>query len=734
VSSESLRKQEEEEAKRKQEREEAEARAAEAKNRREAEELGTRARESRDALKSFLDAVAKHRAYRSALQPDALEVSRKGFEAGKKSLKTDLKKCTAFVKKVKSGSVWSAKVEDILKDVGTLNLSRYVEEVAKGVLESKPKVTDIPAIVALCVAMHERYAEFLPTLLPPVLEIVQGRGDAEAAKSKRLCLRLLTEFLLVGLVTETKTLLKCVADATGAGKDGNGGETYAVQDGNLVVAFSRAAGLEVFGTIPRSIQRAVQFFLSEKERVDASTSILSSTPDKEIVAQGYALSMELESAAPELAVSAEVSELFTKHCRGAYRFLASSLVQTHGKLQKLERRCEQDRLLSGTLPEAREAGLADARKLKENLHKSVEALSDVLDEDSPVLLDDVDAAGREAGAGVEVWTKGAGEEEDFGPFDDEETRDFYFDIPDLIATIPPALLGLTPDQIQKRKEENLKKYGRDADAGADADLNLADDSLQVTPATEAELDANESGQKLDDVIGDDDNVDDGGKALLLGELFRSIDRCISSHRSTRLCNPVDDKNTPRYKLLALLEEELPECNRREQVDELVERFCTNFGSNKNARKRLSKALFLVPRNRFDVIPYYSRVAAIADRVWPEVSSPLVTDLEQQFHGQAKFKKNQNLDSRFKTARYIGELTKFRVAPPIVFLRCIRRCLDDFTGGNVEVSCCLLETCGRFLYRLKHTSSRISDIMDTMTKLSKAKVSGTDLKYTSETLK
>jgi len=155
---------------------------------------------------------------------------------------------------------------------------------------------------------------------------------------------------------------------------------------------------------------------------------------------------------------------------------------------------------------------------------------------------------------------------------------------------------------------------------------------------------------------------------------------------------------------------------------VTEKFCTNHGSSKNARKRLSRTLFLVPRNRFDLLPFYSRLAATVDRVWSDISSPLVTELEQQFHGQAKFKKNQNLDARLKTARYIGELTKFRVAPPIVFLRCLRRCLDDFTGSNVDIACCLLETSGRFLYRLKHTSKKVSDLMETMTRLSKAKVS------------
>jgi regulator of nonsense transcripts 2 len=172
----------------------------------------------------------------------------------------------------------------------------------------------------------------------------------------------------------------------------------------------------------------------------------------------------------------------------------------------------------------------------------------------------------------------------------------------------------------------------------------------------------------------------------------------------------------------LLEQELPEVSRREQIDEIAEKFCTNNGSVRNSRKRLSKALFLVPRNRLDLLPYYSRMAAILDRVWPDIAPPVVKDLEQQFHGQAKFKKNQNIESRFKTARYIGELTKFRVAPPIVALRCIKRCCDDFTGANIDVACCLLESCGRYLYRIRHTSARLNQLLEAITRLSRAAVS------------
>jgi regulator of nonsense transcripts 2 len=180
-------------------------------------------------------------------------------------------------------------------------------------------------------------------------------------------------------------------------------------------------------------------------------------------------------------------------------------------------------------------------------------------------------------------------------------------------------------------------------------------------------------------------------------------------------------DTPHFRLMMLLEQELPECHSREKIDEITEKFCSTHGSSKNSRKRLLNALFHVPHTRLDLLPYYSRMTATLDRIWVDIATSLITDLEQQFHGQAKFKKNLNLDSRMKTARYIGELTKFRVAPPIVALRCFQRCMDDFTGSNVDVACCLLEVCGRYLYRMKHTSQRIVSFMDTMTRLSKAKV-------------
>ena len=136
---------------------------------------------------------------------------------------------------------------------------------------------------------------------------------------------------------------------------------------------------------------------------------------------------------------------------------------------------------------------------------------------------------------------------------------------------------------------------------------------------------------------------------------------------------------------------------------------------------MQKALFSAPRSRLDLLPYYSRTAAIFDRVFSDIAEPLILELEKQFHGLARWKKQQSLENRLRNARFIGELTKFRVAPPIVALRGMRRCLDDFSGFNIDVACCLLESCGRFLYRTKHTSGKIAQLLDTMKRIRKAKV-------------
>ncbi|TPP48790.1 Regulator of nonsense transcripts 2 [Fasciola gigantica] len=71
---------------------------------------------------------------------------------------SSLKKNTAFVKKVRN--FLDSQKDALLAEFESLNLSKYVEEVATAIVEAKIKTTDIPFILKLCSAMHQRYSDF----------------------------------------------------------------------------------------------------------------------------------------------------------------------------------------------------------------------------------------------------------------------------------------------------------------------------------------------------------------------------------------------------------------------------------------------------------------------------------------------------------------------------------------------------------------------------------------------
>lgn len=463
------------------------------------EELEIKVREASDALKATLGAAVSHKENREELSSEALADFRKSFAAKKKSLKSDLKKCTAFVKKIKSGGAWNMKPADINRDVSTLNLSRYVDEVVAALLETDLKLKDMPVILALSKAMHLRYAEFLSNLLPKMWSVIQSKASDDTAKLRRIYVRILTEFVLNGIANETKPLLKLIAECTG-GKDGS----YAVTDATIVVAFAKTAGFEILGVRSESIRCYTSMIQAEAEkqqehgkRVAAVADAKDDEPTFEaepvlisskLAAEGLDNVGSLEALLEERAVAPEVSETLLTHCKGAYKTLSTTLVTTHTKLQKMEKRCEQDRLLSGTLTETREKGLTDARKLRESLFKGVETLSDILALPMPQLKEEESEEADGSGPGVELWTKEGGED-DFGPFDDEESRAFYCDIPDLLTTVPPALLSMSQNEIDKRKADNVSKYGSGFEGLADDEGE--GDAPEVAASSEAELEAAE---------------------------------------------------------------------------------------------------------------------------------------------------------------------------------------------------------------------------------------------------
>lgn len=181
---------------------------------------------------------------------------------------------------------------------------------------------------------------------------------------------------------------------------------------------------------------------------------------------------------------------------------------------------------------------------------------------------------------------------------------------------------------------------------------------------------------------------------------------------------VMDDPSKTIKLVTLLEEKLPECVSKQRADEFCVSFC--HISTKNARKRLAQSMVRLPRSRSELSSTYARIVASLSRIYPEMVQPILDGLNKDFYGILKAKNQLHIESKVKNVRYVGELIKFRVAPPIMALRMFKSLLIDFSNHNVQLLAVLLETCGRFLYVLPYTHDRIEDVLTDMIRIRRSR--------------
>ncbi len=136
-------------------------------------------------------------------------------------------------------------------------------------------------------------------------------------------------------------------------------------------------------------------------------------------------------------------------------------------------------------------------------------------------------------------------------------------------------------------------------------------------------------------------------------------------------------------------------------------------NTKANRRKLVRTLFTVQRTRYDLLPFYSRLVATLNPCMPDVANDLVTALKGDFRWHVKKKDQINIESKLKTVRFIGELVKFNMFPKSEALHCLKMLLFDFSHHNIEMTCALVDTCGRFLYRSPDSHHRTKVYLDLM---------------------
>ena len=351
-----------------------------------------------------------------------------------------------------------------------------------------------------------------------------------------------------------------------------------------------------------------------------------------------------------------------------YEQICHDLVEAHKDLIGKERRFEKDKVLHGNLSETKQNELDNTRRLFDKLMSAASSLSECTGSPLPRLQ--IEKVTADSSKGISVW-EGGSAGVDGGLYDDAETRSFYEDLPDLLSMVPLSALGLTPEQAATMKEQwNVVEESK----AIDEDDAVSEEMLIPSDDTPEDIDKAESNDKV-----------------------------------------AEAEDTPQLRVSSLLDEKLPEVSTKQKAVDFCVSFC--YLNSKGARKKLVAALLKVNRNRPELIPPYARVVASLQRIFPQdIAQPVLEELQRSFYGNFKAKTQFYLESKIRTVRFLGELVKFKVAPPIVAFRMMKLLISDMTRHNVELLTILIETCGRYLYLLPATKEKMNDILATILRL------------------
>uniref|UniRef100_A0A9J7Y2P1 Regulator of nonsense transcripts 2 n=1 Tax=Cyprinus carpio carpio TaxID=630221 RepID=A0A9J7Y2P1_CYPCA len=381
---------------------------------------------------------------------------------------------------------------------------------------------------------------------------------------------------------------------------------------------------------------------------------------------------------PSQIINAEKQQPFQNLLREYFTSLTKHLKKDHRELQNIERQNRRILHSKGELSEDRHKQYEEFATSYQKLLANTQTLADLLDENMPELPVDKTVQ-EEHGPGIDIFTPGKPGEYDLegGIWEDEDARNFYENMVDLKAFVPAILFK------DNEKSSQISKEGREGNSTEELEMEL--EALDITD------------EPIDLDVADETESEELAKKLLDEQEQEDEEASTGSHLKL---------------IVDAFIQQLPNCINRDLIDKAAMDFCMNMNTKSNRRK-LVRALFTVPRQRLDLLPFYARLVATLHPCMSDVAEDLCSMLKGDFRFHIRKKDQINIETKNKTVRFIGELAKFKMFPKTDTLHCLKMLLSDFSHQHIEMACTLLETCGRFLFRSPESHLRTSVLLEQM---------------------
>ncbi|XP_069694080.1 regulator of nonsense transcripts 2-like isoform X2 [Periplaneta americana] len=410
------------------------------------------ASEDKRTLELYVSEVEQRLTQKQILRQENQDVaSLRPDESYFSKLDSSLKKNTAFVRKLKTFTC--SQLDSLLKDMASLNLTKYVSEAASAIVEAKLKMTDVTAAVELCNTLHHMYAEFSMHLLENWHRFLSIKKDDRSINQSKLRvdLRFYAELINVGIFTH-KEGLPLLGNVLTVLVNMDREEHNNV---NIILSFCRHCGEDYAGLVPRKIR-----MLAENFQVALPRSKLL-TKEKQ----------------------RNVKTLLKDY----YASLVKHVMKEHRDLQAFERQNKKILQTRGELSGERKEKWETLKYSYERLQTGMTTFAEILDEDVPELPED------EYLKDEDLRMIGTSDGEDSGftstIWEDEEEQRFYEYLTDMKEFLP-SITVRPPEPVSEISEEVLDEEAEELDEESVAEGK--DDEEEPSPPEPDDIEELES--------------------------------------------------------------------------------------------------------------------------------------------------------------------------------------------------------------------------------------------------
>lgn len=219
-------------------------------------------KKERDELNAYITELSAKIEQKTKLRNENLNCVRPG-EGYFSKLDSSLKKNTAFVKKLKQFT--TPQLDSLLKDMSTLNLTKYISEISSALSEAKLKLTDVNAAIVFCSELHKVYSDFANAFYEnwqKILSFKPGERIQNASKL-RVDLKFFAELVSVGIFSNKmglpllgNTLMSLIAQ-----------DKEDFSNLSIILSFCRHCGEEYAGLTSKPIlllAEVIELFIEKK--------------------------------------------------------------------------------------------------------------------------------------------------------------------------------------------------------------------------------------------------------------------------------------------------------------------------------------------------------------------------------------------------------------------------------------------------------------------------------------